>query len=71
MTVEPYAFYFIGLKSKINFSGVGMPSNTIAVVCRGKDDYYYFSQNYMEQNVYKTGVWCNSFYHVAVMPTFK
>ena len=71
MTVEPYAFYFIGLNSKIHFTGVSMPTNTIGVGARGKDDYFYFSQNYMEQNVYKTGVWCNAFYHVAVMPTFK
>ena len=71
MTVEPYAFYFIGLKSKINFTGISMPTNTIAVPARGKDDYYYNSQSFLEQNLYKTGVWCNSFYHVAAMPTFK
>ena len=71
MTVEPYALYFIGEKSKIKFSGISMPTNTIGVVARGKDDYYYFSQSYLEQNLYKTGVWCNSFYHVAVMPSFK
>jgi hypothetical protein len=71
MTVEPYAFYFIGLKSKINFTGISMPTNTIGVPARGKDDYYYNSQSFLEQNLYKTGVWCNSFYHVAAMPTFK
>ena len=71
MTVEPYAFYFIGLNSKIKFSGVSMPTNTIGVAARGKDDYYYNSQSFLEQNLYKTGVWCNYFYHVAVMPTFK
>ena len=71
MTVEPYAFYFIGLKSKINFTGISMPTNTIPVPARGKDDYYYNSQNFVEEKLYKPGVWCHSYYHVAVMPTFK
>ena len=71
MTVEPYAFYFIGLKSKIKFTGVSMPKSTIPVPARGKDDYYYNSQNYVEEKVYKAGVWCHYYYHVAVMPTFK
>ena len=71
MTVEPYAFYFIGEKSKINFTGISMPTKTIPVAARGKDDYYYNSQSFLEQNLYKTGVWCHYYYHVNVMPTFK
>jgi hypothetical protein len=71
MTVEPYAFYFIGQNSTINFKGISMPTNLIGVPARGKDDYYYNSQSFLEQNLYKPGVWCDSYYHVAVMPTFK
>ena len=71
MTVEPYAFYFIGLNSKINFTGVSKPTNTIKVPAKATEDYYFYSQRFLEQNLYKPGVWCNTFYHVAVMPTFK
>ena len=72
MTVEPYAFYFIGINSTIKFTGVSAPANTLGVPARGKDnDLYYNSQNFLEANFYKTGVWYNSYYHVAVMPTYK
>ena len=72
MTVEPYAFYFIGINSTIKFTGVSAPANTVGVPARGKDnDYYYNSQNFLEANFYKAGTWYNSYYHVAVMPTYK
>ena len=71
MTVEPYAFYFIGINSKIHFSGIKQPTNLLGVPAKGSNDYFYNSQNYLEENLYKTGVWCNYYYHVAVMPTYK
>jgi hypothetical protein len=71
MTVEPYAFYFIGFNSKINFTGVSQPTNVVGVPATGNNSYYYNSQSYVERNFYKPGVWCKYYYHVAVTPTFK
>ena len=70
MTVEPYAFYYIGFDSKINFTGISKPSNVIGVSATA-NGYYYNSQSYVERKVYKPGVWCKYYYHVAVTPTFK
>jgi hypothetical protein len=71
MTVEPYAFYFIGFESKIQFTGINMPTNVIGVPATGNGSYYYNSHSYVERNLYKPGVWCKYYYHVAVTPTFK
>ena len=71
MTVEPYAFYFIGFNSKINFTGVSQPTDVVGVPATGNNSYYYNSQSFVERNFYKPGVWCKYYYHVAVTPTFK
>ena len=71
MTVEPYAFYFIGFNSKINFTGVSQPTNVVGVPATGNNSYYYNSQSFVERNFYKPGVWCKYYYHVAVTPIFK
>ena len=71
MTVEPYAFYYIGFKSKIRFTGISEPENLIGVPATGNDSYYYNSHSYVENEVYKEGVWCKYYYHVAVTPEFK
>lgn len=70
MTVEPYAFYFIGRDASIAFTGISAAGSTTAFTCVGTSDYYYYSQNYMEANYYTTGVWGKYWYHVAVEPTF-
>ena len=41
MTVEPYAFYFIGFNSKINFTGLSQPIDVVAVPATGNNSYYY------------------------------
>ena len=73
MTVEPYAFYFIGFDSKINFTGVSEPTNLLGVSATTQNsvNYYYNSHSYVEKNVYKEGVWCKYYYHVKVTPQFK
>jgi len=70
MTVEPYAFYFIGFDSKIKFTGVSKPTDLKGVSATA-NGYYYNSQSYVERKVYNPGVWCKYYYHVAVTPTFK
>ena len=62
MTMEPYAFYFIGLNSKTNFTGINPPNKLIGVGTRGKGDFYYNSHSFMEKFVYKEGVWCIYYY---------
>ena len=71
MTVEPYAFYYIGFKSKIIFTGIKKPTNLACVAAKGENSYYYQSQSYVEKNVYKEGFWGKYYYHVAVTPIFK
>ena len=71
MTVEPYAFYFIGLNSTITFTALtGEPSNLKSIAATGSNSYYYNSQSYVEKNVYTSNVWCKYWYHVAVTPKF-
>lgn len=70
MTVEPYAFFFIGRGASISFTGISGAPAVTAFTCVGSSDYYYYSQNYMENTYYKTGVWGKSWYAVAVPPTF-
>ena len=73
MTVEPYAFYYIGFNSKIYFTGIDQPTNikSYSVAGTGNPTYYYNSHSYVEENVYKEGIWVKYYYHVAVTPTFK
>ena len=71
MTVEPYAFYFMGRNSSLTFSGItAAPSTLTSVVANSAKNYYYYSQNYMEANVYKSGIWCKYYYHIAIPPKF-
>ena len=72
MTVEPYAFYFIGRNSSITFiSLTGEPSTLKHIAATGSNSYYYNSQSYVEKNVYTANVWCKYWYHVAVPPQFS
>ena len=72
MTVEPYAFYFIGRNSTIKFTALtGEPSNLKGIPATGTGSYYYNSQSYVEKNVYTADVWCKYWYHVAVPPQFS
>ena len=72
MTVEPYAFYFMGRNSSIKFTGItAAPSTLTGVGANSDKNYYYNSQNYVEEKVYKTGIWCMYYYHIAINPTFK
>ena len=72
MTVEPYAFYFIGRNSTIKFTTLtGEPSNVRGVAATGANSYYYNSQSYVEKNLYTADVWCKYWYHVAVPPQFS
>ena len=72
MTVEPYAFYFMGRNSSIKFTGItAAPSTLTGVGANSANNYYYNSQNYVEEKVYKPGIWCMYYYHIAINPTFK
>ena len=54
MTVEPYAFYFMGRNSSIKFTGItAAPSTLTGVGANSDKNYYYNSQNYVEEKVYK------------------
>ena len=72
MTVEPYAFYFMGRNSSIKFTGItAAPSTLTGVGANSDKNYYYNSQNYVEEKVYKPGIWCMYYYHIAINQTFK
>ena len=70
MTVEPYAFYFMGRNSSITFSAITEPTTLTNVPATGGNSYYYNSHSYVEQNLYKPGIWCKYYYHVAIPITF-
>ena len=72
MTVEPYAFYYMGRNSSVTFSAVTEPETLTGVIATTTDsiNYYYNSQNYVEENVYKPGIWCKYYYHIAIPLTF-
>ena len=72
MTVEPYAFYFMGRNSSVTFTSITKPgdSSLTGVGANSAKNYYYVSQNYVEQNVYKPGIWCKYYYHIAIPLTF-
>ena len=72
MTVEPYAFYFMGRNSSVNFTGLtAAPSSLTSVNSTNANTYYYNSQNYVENKLYKPGIWCKYYYHVAITLNFK
>ena len=71
MTVERYAFYYIGFNSTIKFTSINKPTNLIGFWATGKGSYYYNSHSYVESKAYKEGVWCKYYYHVAVTPSFN
>ena len=70
MTVEPYAFYFMGGNSTVSFSGVTAPETLTGVPATGNNSYYYNSHSYVEQNLYKPGIWCKYYYHIAIPLSF-
>ena len=70
MTVEPYAFYFMGGNSSVSFTGVTEPETITGAPATGGNSYYYNSQSYVEQNLYKPGIWCKYYYHVAIPLNF-
>ena len=65
------AFYFIGLNSTINFTEISTPINFTEIPETWNGSYYNNSHSFVEENVYKPGVWCIYYYHVAVTPKFK
>ena len=72
MTVEPYAFYFMGRNSSVKFTGIAEePKNLKGVSATGGNSYYYNSQNYVEEKLYKPGIWCKYYYHIAIPLTFS
>ena len=72
MTVEPYAFYFMGRNSTVKFTGIAEePKNLKGVSATGSNSYYYNSQNYVEEKLYKPGIWCKYYYHIAIPLTFS
>ena len=71
MTVEPYAFYFMGRNSSVSFTGITAEPKTLTnVPATGGNSYYYNSHSYVEQNLYKPGIWCRYYYHIAIPLTF-
>ena len=72
MTVEPYAFYFMGRNSSVNFTRLlAAPSTLTNVASTNANNYYYNSQNYVENKLYKPGIWCKYYYHIAIPLNFK
>ena len=70
MTVEPYAFYFMGRNSSVSFTAITAPETQTNVGANSANNYYYFSHSYLEQNLYKPGIWCKYYYHVAIPLSF-
>ncbi|MCR5723918.1 MAG: leucine-rich repeat domain-containing protein [Treponema sp.] len=73
MTMEPYAFFFIGRNATITFTGISAaPSTLTSMPASGNNpQYLYNCQEYLEDTVYTAGTWCYYWYHVAVAPTFN
>ena len=73
MTVEPYAFFYIGEQSKVTFKNISQPTTLTSVSgdSAGSNTYFNYSNSYVEKNVYKQGVWCNLYYHIRLPLNFK
>ena len=74
MTVEPYAFFYIGDQSKVTFKNLQQPTTLTSVSgdsAKSTGTYFTYSHSYVEKNVYKPGVWCNLYYHVRLPLNFK
>ena len=70
MTVEPYAFYYMGRNSSVSFTGVSAPETQTGVSATGNNSYYYNSHSYVEEKLYKPGIWCRYYYHIAIPLSF-
>ena len=72
MTVEPYAFYYIGRNSSVTFTSITEPEilTSIPAASNAANTYYYHSHSYLEQNVYKPGIWCKYYNHIGIPLTF-
>ena len=72
MTVEPYAFYYIGRNSSVTFTSITEPEilTLIPAASNAANTYYYHSHSYLEQNVYKSGIWCKYYNHIGIPLTF-
>ena len=75
ITVEPYAFYYIGRNSSITFNALTEPkAETLAIIPAASNaaiTYYYHSHSYLEKNVYKPGVWCKYYSHITIPLSFS
>ena len=73
MTVEPYAFFYIGENSKVTFKNLQQPTTLKSVSgdSASSSSYFTYSHSYVEKNIYKPGVWCNLYYHVRLPLNFK
>ena len=69
MTMEPYAFFFIGRGSTIKFTGVAAAATVRNLT--GNDAKRDYSVDYLEKNIFTAGYWDRYFYHIAVPPTYK
>ena len=60
----------MGRNSSITFSAITEPTTLTNVPATGGNSYYYNSHSYVEQNLYKPGVWCKYYFHIAIPKTF-
>ncbi|MCR5724950.1 MAG: leucine-rich repeat domain-containing protein [Treponema sp.] len=66
VTLETYAFYFIGRNASITFSAITSAAETDSSAAGKKKDGY--SVSGLESSYYTAGIWATYWYHVAVAP---
>mgnify|MGYP002624586606 FL=1 len=69
VTMEPYAFFFIGRKGSITFTGISASPDLQNLT--GSDAKRYYTVDTLEQETYTAGYWDSYWYHVAVPPVFS
>lgn len=70
MTMEPYAFFFIGRNASITFTNIASSSVT-STSLTGSDAKRYYTVDTLEVETYTAGYWDSYWYHVAVAPTYS